>query len=88
MPNTFWLWALIGLVIVIILGRIFRKPLQHMIRLLYHSILGGVLLLILNFPLSAFGLGVGLNGVTLLISGILGVPGVLMLYAIRAILNT
>lgn len=88
MTPAAWVWILFGVVLLIVLGRIFRTPLKHMIRILYNSILGGIMLVILNIPMGAFGLSVGLNGVSLLISGILGVPGVMMLYAIRAILRT
>ncbi len=41
---------------------------------------------ILNFLLSNFQLQVGLNWITALITGILGIPGILLLYLLKFIL--
>ena len=60
-----------------------RKPLS---RCVLHAVMGLTLLLIANAVGSLFGLGLGLNAITLPVSAGLGVPGVALLWAIRYIL--
>lgn len=56
-------------------------------KFLFRAILGFFLILCANYCLAEQGisLSVGLNGITLLTSGTLGLPGVLLLYGISAL---
>ena len=49
------------LVILFIIGRVFYLPLKHIFKLLLNSVLGGVLIYIVNIVGGAFGFHVGLN---------------------------
>ncbi len=74
---------LAGGVGILLALRYFRKPFRFIFRILASSLLGGVLLMLLN----TFGAGLGLylpvNPVTALLVGFLGVPGVLALLFIQ-----
>ena len=60
----------------------FAKPLQVLLRLMVSAVAGGALL----FLGQSLGAAVGVNGVTLAISAILGVPGVAGLYILGFLL--
>ncbi len=51
-------------------------------RLIANSLLGAGLIALINIVGSGFGIGIPLNIVNALITGVLGVPGVLMLLLI------
>lgn len=55
-------------------------------RVLKNSALGVVGILAANFLLSGAGLAVGVNAVTVLVVGVLGLPGFVSLYAMRLLL--
>lgn len=73
------LWAMI-----IILG----KPLKALVLLIIRSIIGAVAIFTADFILSPLGLAVGINCFTALVTGFLGIPGFIMLYALSFILKT
>ncbi len=58
--------------LLLLLLRVLRKPLRLIFRLALSSILGGGALLLLN----SLGLSLGLNPITALVAGILGLPGI------------
>lgn len=72
------------LVILFIVGKIFYLPLRHIFKLLLNSILGGFLIYIVNVVGASFGFHIGLNWGTALFSGLLGVPGVVVLVLVKA----
>lgn len=62
-----------------LLGRIFIIPIKIILKLVFNSILGGILILAVNFIGGIFGLHIAINLVTCIIVGILGVPGAIVL---------
>lgn len=52
---------LLCIVAIIIFGKIFILPLKHIIKLLLNSILGGVIILIINWIGASFNFHIGLN---------------------------
>lgn len=68
---------------VLLIGAI-RKKTEWLLNMVMRSILGTIAIYFVNLVLSGFGIsvGVGINAVTVLTSGILGFPGILALYAI------
>lgn len=74
------------LVVIIIIGKIFYMPLKHIIKLLINSVLGGLLIYIVNVVGASFDFHIGLNIGTALFAGILGVPGVIVLILITVLL--
>lgn len=63
--------CIIGLWIV---GKIFSIPLKAIFKLIMNSILGGLLIFLINLIGSAFSFHIGLNIGTSLLVGILGIP--------------
>ncbi|GAA0117603.1 pro-sigmaK processing inhibitor BofA family protein [Clostridium senegalense] len=68
--------AVIGLFII---GKLFAWPIKILMKLIVNGILGGILLLLINFVGGPFGIYIAINAVTALIAGLLGIPGVLFL---------
>lgn len=66
-----YLACIIGL---IIFGKIFILPIKTILKIVGNSILGGLLIFIINLIGNAFNFHIGLNIVTALVVGILGVP--------------
>lgn len=61
-----------------------RRKLEWLLNFVTRSILGTIAIYFINMGLTTLGisLGVGINAVTILTSGILGIPGLVALYAI------
>ena len=81
--------GIIGICIIIFLifGKIFIWPLKKILKLIVNSILGGVLIYIINVIGMNFGFHIGLNLVTSLLVGFLGVPGAALLVILKIILR-
>lgn len=62
------------------------KPLKKLAKLAINSILGLVILFITNFLLSPLNLSVGVNLLSAIIIGILGLPGIIFLYILVGLL--
>lgn len=77
---------LFGLLMVYIVLRVLLVPARLLLRVLVHGVLGGVALAALNFAgqyVSVIDLYVPINPVTAVTTGFLGLPGVLLLLALR-----
>ena len=68
-------------------GKIFIVPIQKLIKLAINSILGGVVIYIINLVGANFGFHIGLNIITSIIIGILGLPGAVILVLIKLIVS-
>jgi len=75
-----------GVMLVIFLGWIMLIPLKFLIKLIINVLIGGLVLLVLNFFGGIIGIHIGVNVITALTVGILGVPGVLLLLLIQYIM--
>lgn len=75
--------GLIGLLLLCFLGTVFVKPLRFLLRLATCVLVGGVLLVVINFVFGYYGLHIAINPVTLLTAGILQLPGVILLVLIN-----
>jgi len=70
---------LAGIIIIFLLGRLFIIPLKLIFKLILNSILGGVLIFIINLVGEMWNFHIGLNLVTAIFVGILGIPGSVVL---------
>ena len=87
MDNTNTIITFLACIIaIIILGRIFILPLKKILKLLLNSILGGLLIVLINWIGVAFNIHIGLNVVTAIFVGILGIPGAILLVIFTMIL--
>ena len=68
---------------IIIFGRIFILPIKTILKIVGNSVLGGLLIFIINLIGNTFNFHIGLNIVTALVIGILGVPGVVLLVVLK-----
>ena len=75
------------IIFLFIFGRIFIWPLKSILKLVFNSILGGVLIYIINLVGMNFGFHIGLNLLTAVIVGLLGVPGAALLVVLKIILG-
>ncbi|NLZ52747.1 MAG: pro-sigmaK processing inhibitor BofA [Thermoanaerobacteraceae bacterium] len=75
-----------GLLLLYVVGRVLIMPLKIIIKLVYNALIGGIVLLMLNYIGGYAGLHIALNPVTALVVGFLGVPGVIMLLILQYIL--
>ena len=75
---------LIGMCGILLVIGLMRNKVEWFLNLVMRSILGTIAMYFVNTLLGGCGiyLGVGINPVTVLTSGILGFPGVAMLYGI------
>lgn len=84
--NTIIAFAFAALLIYVI-GRLLVVPVKMMVKLLGNVLVGGLLLLIFNFLGSPLGINLGVNIITALTVGLLGIPGLAMLVFIQRILG-
>ena len=69
-----------ALLLILLLGKIFLWPLKLVGKLLISSLVGGVLILVVNLVAGMFGLLlIPLNIITAVVVGVLGIPGVILL---------
>ncbi|MGI5875498.1 MAG: pro-sigmaK processing inhibitor BofA family protein [Dethiobacteria bacterium] len=72
-----------GVLVLYILLRVFYFPLKIIGRFLTNSIIGGILLFLFNTVGAFWGVSIGINIVTAVITGILGIPGILLLLLLQ-----
>lgn len=70
-----------------LIGRIFALPIKKILKLVINSILGGILIYIINIIGANFGFHIGLNLFTSITIGILGIPGVVVLILIKLLIG-
>lgn len=68
-----------AMILVFLLGRALLVPLKYILKLTLNSIVGGILLMVLNFVGMHIGIAVPLNLVNAVTVGVLGLPGVILL---------
>ncbi len=76
---------IIGIIALYALSVLLVVPVKIIIRLVINGIMGGLILLLVNLVGGLFGLSIGINPVTSIIAGFLGVPGVVLLLIIQMI---
>jgi len=81
--ETEMLFIGLACIMVFMIG-ILRRKIEWIINIVMRSVLGTIAMYFINFSLGTLGisLGVGINAVTVLTSGILGFPGLLALYGL------
>lgn len=73
---------------IFIFGRMLIFPIKKILKLVINSILGGILLIIINYFGSFLGgFHIGINIGTSIIVGLLGIPGAILLIIIRIIIH-
>ena len=68
-------------------GRIFIVPIKKILKLALNSIIGGLVIFLINIVGSSFGFHIGLNFFTSIIVGFLGLPGARILIIIKLLVG-
>ena len=71
------------IIMILIIGKIFIWPLKKVFKLVINSIIGAILLYIINIIGVNFNFHIGLNWWTILSTGFLGVPGVILIVLLK-----
>lgn len=69
-----------------IIGKIFIVPLKTIFKFILNSIIGGLIIYLINFIGGYFGFHIGLNIITSVFVGLLGIPGVIVVILIKLLL--
>lgn len=69
-----------------IFGKIFIIPIKIIFKLALNSILGGLTIFIINLIGSYFNFHIGLNLITSIFVGVLGIPGAIVIIIIKLLL--
>ena len=69
-----------------IFGKIFAVPLAKIIKLILNSILGAVLIWLINLIGAGFNFHIGINMITAIFVGILGLPGAILLIVLKLLI--
>jgi inhibitor of the pro-sigma K processing machinery len=70
---------------LLLLGRVFLVPMKVMLKFVYNALLGGIIIIIINFVGGLIGFKIALNVFTALIIGLLGIPGIFLLIVLKFI---
>ena len=70
-----------------IIGKMFVLPIMKIMKLILNSVLGAGLIYLINLIGNAFEFHIGLNIVTSIFVGILGLPGAILLIIVKIFLN-
>jgi inhibitor of the pro-sigma K processing machinery len=77
---------IVGVLIILALGKAMLLPLKVVVRLVINGILGGIAILIINYIGGPLGFTISLNPVSALVAGILGLPGIILLVILKFLL--
>ena len=72
---------------IFIVGKIFILPLKTIIKFILNSVVGGIIIFIINLIGGFWNFHIGLNIFTSIIVGILGVPGTILVIMIKLLIG-
>lgn len=73
----------VGIFAIYFIGKMFLMPVRLVWKLIYNGIVGGIMLWIVNFVGAYFGFSIGINIISALVAGFLGIPGVILLIVFK-----
>ncbi len=77
---------MIGICLLFVLFIFFSEKFKVFGKFIFNGVIGSVGIYIINYIFSSIGLFVGINVVTFIVVGVLGIPGIISLYIINAFL--
>lgn len=75
-----------GIMLIFMISWLFVKPFKFLGRLILNSLLGALFLMIFNYFGKYTGIFIGVNEVTALLLGILGIPGFLAILLVKLLI--
>jgi len=76
----------LGLILLYVIGWLLLVPLKMLLKFIYNGMIGGVMLWVLNLVGGFFGIAVTINPITALVTGIFGIPGVILILLLQYLL--
>ena len=80
------LFFALGLVMLYFTGWLLLAPLKILLKLIISGVLGGVLLYVINLVGGIFSVTIAINPISAVVAGYFGVPGIILLLALKLIL--
>lgn len=82
--HTMGMVALVAICAIVLFMGVMKRKMEWLLNVLMRSILGTIAIYFVNGALAGVGisLGVGINPLTVLTSGILGFPGLVAIYSV------
>ena len=77
---------IVGFFILYVVCWIFIKPIKWLLKLLLSCICGCLAMAVVNFIFARFGTVFSINPLTAMMSGVLGVPGMIITFILQGIL--
>ncbi len=74
------------IILLFVIGKVFMMPIIKILKLIANSILGALLIYCINFIGNFFSFHIGLNYITAIITGLLGIPGAVLLILLKIFL--
>ena len=75
-----------GLILLYVIGYILLVPIKIIVKLILNGVVGGLALILFNLIGAFVNLHIPINPFTALITGLLGIPGIIMIAFLRFIL--
>ena len=72
---------------IFLFGKIFIVPIKKVLKLILNSILGGIVIFLINLIGGNFGFHIGLNIFTSIIIGLLGLPGAVCIIIVKLLIG-
>ena len=79
--------AFFGVFVLYFVGKMLAGPARVILRVMLTATVGAVGLLVFNFVAGFFNLGIGINAVSALVVGYMGLPGLVMLVLLQRMLG-
>jgi inhibitor of the pro-sigma K processing machinery len=87
MPIPIILAYAVGILLILLFGRILVIPLKIILKLVYNGLIGGLVLWLVNLIGSPMGFSLPITVWTALLVGLLGLPGVVLLIVYYMVLG-
>jgi inhibitor of the pro-sigma K processing machinery len=87
MPIPIILAYAVGILLILLFGRILVIPLKIVLKLVYNGLIGGLVLWVVNLIGSPMGFSLPITVWTALLVGLLGLPGVVLLIVYYMVLG-
>lgn len=87
MQTNAFITFLACVIMLFLFGKIFILPIKSIVKLILNSILGAVIIYVINKVGAVWGFYIGLNIFTSIFVGILGIPGAILLIILKLIIG-
>lgn len=74
---------LLGILLIFVVAKIFFTPIKVILKLILNSLLGVIVLIFINLFSAFTGIYIGINAVTAVVLGVLGIPGTCLILLLQ-----